>query len=171
MNYYAIQIFGQKKTPLKREDARHLSAWHSYEKVIRKPAALATIVISFWVLLLFSLWEEYIVQKWTENEKLFKKHLIKYEQFFNKCFHLLLRLLFPAFLYLPALPLPLLFPCLFFYFYSYSFPVSAFILFPPLPLFFSCPFSFSVLFLFWFLFWRFSFFLVFLLYTGIFQSL
>jgi len=47
MNFSAIQIFGQKKTPLKREDARHLSAWHSYEKVIRKPAALATIVISF----------------------------------------------------------------------------------------------------------------------------
>jgi len=33
-----------KKTPRKREDARHLDAWHSYEKVIRKPAALATIL-------------------------------------------------------------------------------------------------------------------------------
>ena len=32
-----------KKTPVKREDARYLRTWHSYEKVIRKPAALATI--------------------------------------------------------------------------------------------------------------------------------
>ena len=33
----------EDKKPLKREDARHFRTWHSYEKVIRKPAALATV--------------------------------------------------------------------------------------------------------------------------------
>jgi len=32
-----------KKYPHKREDARYLRTWHSYEKVICKPAALATV--------------------------------------------------------------------------------------------------------------------------------
>lgn len=74
MNFSAIQIFGQKKTPLKREDARHLSAWHSYEKVIRKPAALATVYQLPAVFLPFSLWYEYRKEKWTDDEVQFKKH-------------------------------------------------------------------------------------------------